>query len=458
MQQRTVRWARRLGLGAFVTCATLAATAAAAFATTFTANVTPGSVGAGTTTPFTIVLTNTSVSNPLNSAVIKAPSTFTLTSASLGSSPGSLTLTPNKLTLTGLNLAPNGGAVTVTVGAAAPCAAATGFLWSPTAYVQGVGSRQLNLVDPSSVSTDVTGACSLQFVTEPNNALVNTPITGNSYDTGGPPVTVQVLDANGNATNSSAAIDVELGTDTAADNNPDAVIQGTNIRNASGGVATFKNLSIDVPNNHYTLVASTWGMTSGESSQFDIGTRVTNCSTGADCILTLHGSASTLTIDAGGNTGQLVGQVDPGTPMDGPGSNPKLDPGCADYTPQNPDWYGFDVVNQDDESGPPAKTLTWTVQDATPDGFQVCFGSTSEFLTVSDGDVSRAPEGTLPDGDRGFVGFLPFCDQLDGQAVPCITDDPLTTQPDANSTTGEDVIVDVSIPADFPGDPFMGRG
>ncbi len=88
----------------------------------------------------------------------------------------------------------------------------------------------------------------------------------------------------------------------------------------------------------------------------------------------------------------------------------------------------------------------------------VCFGSTSEFLSLnSDGGVESAPAGTLSDGTRGFVGFLPFCNQFEG-SDPCITDDPLTTQPDENSTTGVDVIVNVTIPAGFPGDPFFGRG
>lgn len=145
----------------------MAATASAAFASSFTATVTPASVLAGTTTTFNFTLTNTSQSTPLNSAVIKAPYSFTLTAASLGTQPGTVLVAPKKLTLTGLNLQP-GATDTVAISASAPCPPDNGFLWSPTAYTQGVGSRQLDLaVPPSTLSTDVTGSCSLQFVTEP---------------------------------------------------------------------------------------------------------------------------------------------------------------------------------------------------------------------------------------------------------------------------------------------------
>jgi hypothetical protein len=308
------------------------------------------------------------------------------------------------------------------------------------------------------LGTDVASACSLQFVTEPNNALVNTKITGNSYDSAGPPVTVQILDANGSPTTFSSPITLELGTDTAADTNPATALQGIVIRPTSGGLATFKNLHLPVSNNHYTLVASAWRITSAESSPFNIGDTATNCDVSQDCTVTVTGVDSTLTITAGPNGGQLNAQLDPGTPMDGPGSDPEQDPGCANYHPINLDWYGFDVSNLGD-APIPAKSITWTVRNVTPDGFQTCFGAVSPFIALnSDGRPSRSLVGRLPDGTSGFVGLLPFCDRIDSDvAEPCVSDDPLSTEPDPNSTTGEDVIVDVSIPAGFQGDPFMAR-
>jgi len=453
----------RLALSVAVAFVASGAMASAAFAWSFSANVTPASVPAGTTNTFSITLTNTSGSNGLGSAVIKPPTAFTLSSASLGAQPGNVSLTPKKLTLTGLNLQP-GMSDTISVGVIAPCVDA-GFIWDLTAYSKGLGSQQLDLGDPDYPTTDLTSACGLEFVTEPNNALIKTRITGSSYDASGPPVTVQVLDANGNPTNSSPDVTIGLGTDTAADSGG-ATLGGNTTNPSTGGVATFKGLKLDLPDNNYTLVASAWGLNSGESSPFDIADGETDCNTSMDCLLTLTGADSTLAIDASPNNGQLTGQVDPGTPMDGPGSNPDADPGCAGYDPVNVDWYGFDVVNQDDEDGPPAKTITWTVRNVTPDGFMVCFGSTSPFVVVnSDDEIDRAQPGTLPDGTQpvdgegAFVGFLPFCDQLGDGAdrEPCITDDPLQTRPDRYSTTGEDVIVDVRLPAYFPGDPYMGR-
>lgn len=295
---------------------------------------------------------------------------------------------------------------------------------------------------PGRVQPYPAPATSLEFAQQPTNTIVNQPIT--------PAVKVQLA----NSSASGVPVTIAIG------NNPGgATLSGTTTENTVNGVATFSNLSLNEQDLGYSLTASSPGMTGDSSTPFDINAAQTNCNTSMDCLLTLIGPTSTLSIDAGPNNGQLEGQIDPGTPMDGPGSNPKLDPGCSGYTPQNPDWYVFDVVNQVDESGPPAKSVTWTVKNATPDGFMVCFGSTSSFEAILAGEIGTAEGGTLPDGMRGYVGFLPYCDQFDNSSdVPCITDDPLLTREDGNSTTGQDVIVDVSIPADFPGDPAMGRG
>lgn len=270
-------------------------------------------------------------------------------------------------------------------------------------------------------------------------------------------MTVQILDANGNPTTFSSPVTLALGTSTPADTAAADALQGVVIEPTAGGLAAFKHLTLPIPNNHYTLVASAWEITSAESTQFDIGNQVTNCNFSSDCTLTLTGADSTLNIEAGPNGGQLTAQLDPGTPMDGPGSDPEADPGCANYHPVNQDWYGFDVTNLGEEEQIPAKTITWTVRNVTPHGFQTCFGAISPFLALnSDGRPAPAPAGRLPDGETGSVGLLPFCDQIDSDvAEPCVTDE--TTRPDWYSTTGEDVIVDVSIPAGFRGDPFMAR-
>src|SRR5262249_51578641 len=99
-----------------------------------------------------------------------------------------------------------------------------------------------------------------------------------------------------------------------------------------------------------------------------------------------------------------------------------------------------------------SKTVTWTVNDVSPEGFQVCFGAPYEFQSINPytGATGPAPEGMLPDGSKGFVGVLNSCDEFDeGQLTPCV-EVILRTE-----TGGVQAIV--NIPAGNEGDPWMGR-
>jgi hypothetical protein len=459
------RWTRNLAVGTVVACAALATMASAALANgskaSYTVNLSPATAPAGQSTTFDVALKNTSSAGiQLGSAAITPPLGFRVTHASLPAGAGHAYVLFNIVVLDRLSLAP-GATVDVSVTATAPSRCNSPFkLWLSVANAGGLFGQLLRLdVANSSLTTPVTcdPATAVQFAGQPNNALVNTDITGSSYDTSGGPVTVDLVDAGGNTVDSSAPVTLALV-------NPqggNGTLGGTTTVNASHGVATFTDLKIDDPNNGYTLTAASGALTSAPSNSFDTSTGETDCNTTEDCLLTLTGAESTLAIDAGPNGGQLNGQVDPGTPLDGPGSSPTADPGCAGYNPQNLDWYGFDVSTvPGTTAGGPAKTVTGTFKNATPDGYKICFGSSSEFIVLnSDGRPVDAQAGTLSDGTPGFVGFLPFCDTFDTDvSEPCITDDPLNTQEDPNSTTGEDVIVSVSIPAGFPGDPMFGRG
>ena len=336
------RWVRNLAVSTAAACAVLAASASAAFAWSYTAVVSPPSVASGSSTTFNVALTNTSGGNPLNSAIIRPPGRFDLTGAALtpGES-GTVELDPKRVVLRGLSLAP-GQSANVSVTATAPSKCKT-FNWHTHAFSKGLQSQELDLNSWSSLTTTVTcaTATALEFTGQPNNALINDDITGTSYSTSGPPLKVELVDASGNIVDSSAPVTIALV-------NPPggtATLGGTTTEDAVDGVATFSDLTVANSNNGYTLTASSPGLTSADSTPFDISDGVTNCNTTEDCLLTLTGSESTLAIDASPNDGQLNGQVDPGTPLDGPGSNPKLDPGCAGYTPQNLDWYGFNLTS-----------------------------------------------------------------------------------------------------------------
>jgi hypothetical protein len=97
----------------------------------------------------------------------------------------------------------------------------------------------------------------LVFSGQPSDAAVGVTIS--------PPITVQILDSNGNLTSSTAPVTLAIG------NNPGGgTLSGTKTRNAINGVATFNDLSINKVGNGYTLVASSSGLTEATSSVFNI--------------------------------------------------------------------------------------------------------------------------------------------------------------------------------------------
>ncbi len=101
-------------------------------------------------------------------------------------------------------------------------------------------------------------ASQLVFVTPPSNTVAGSPIT--------PPVQVAVRDAFGNTvTAATTAITVALGA-----NPGGGTLSGTLTRNASGGVATFSDLSINVAASGYTLTANGGGLQPATSPAFDI--------------------------------------------------------------------------------------------------------------------------------------------------------------------------------------------
>jgi hypothetical protein len=316
--------------------------------------------------------------------------------------------------------------------------------WHVFASEGGFWSEELRLQPAaSSLTTSVTCAVAtgLKVGTQPNDAVVGNVITGNANDTSGPPVTVDLVDAGGNTVDtSSGSVTIALG------NNPSgATLGGTLTQPVVHGVATFNNLTLNQPDNGYTLVASSSGLTNVTSNSFNENNSATPCPAGQTCTNTLSTPNSSLQVDvgAGPEPATLTQSVDVGTPMNG-------DPGCAFYTPpaSSVDWYEF-VVSQSDRS----KTVTWTVNRTSPAGFRVCYGAPYDFTAVnSDGGLQQAAGGQmLPDGTLGFVGILPTCRQLgDGAATnPCVSG---LTSTDSGAT-----VATVTIPAGLPGDPWMGR-
>jgi len=101
-------------------------------------------------------------------------------------------------------------------------------------------------------------ATQLRFTVQPASTQAGQTIA--------PPVQVSALDASGTlVTSFTGAITVAIGT-----NPGNGTLSGTTTINATNGVATFSNLSIDNAGTGYTLQATSSGLTSATSSAFDV--------------------------------------------------------------------------------------------------------------------------------------------------------------------------------------------
>jgi hypothetical protein len=464
-RDRFARHALSVVMATALTCALLAATAGAALANgggrdSYSVNITPPTAPAGSSTTFDFALANTSSpGRPLISAAFTPPLGFRITNVSLpAGAKGHVYVLFNVVLLDRVSVAP-GSTLHVSATAIAPSRCGGYFTRWLTVASGGLWGELLSLDPGSNLTTTVTCATAsgsaLQFGTQPTDSLVSSVITGSANNTSGPPVTVDIVDSTGTTVDSSAPVTIALG------NNPSgATLGGTTTENAVHGVATFSNLTLNQPDNGYTLAASSTGLKNAGSNSFDENDTATPCPSGAACTNTITSGSGSLEVDVGsGSTdATLTESVDVGTPIDGPGTA-QSDPGCAGYTPPtaSADWYEFLVQPADGTTFDRSKQVTRVVKGATTDGMQICFGAPYEFNVIdpTTGEAEPAPAGTLSDGSQGFVGLLPACIvgnvNLPNQG-PCVQS--LTDQEDGNSI---DAVATITIPAGLAGDPFMGR-
>ncbi|HEX5632446.1 MAG TPA: Ig-like domain-containing protein, partial [Gemmatimonadales bacterium] len=116
------------------------------------------------------------------------------------------------------------------------------------------------LTGTTSTTFDITAGAPgrLVFLAQPSTSAAGVALS--------PAVQVEIQDALGNrVTSSSAAVTVSL-----ANNPGNSALQGTTVVSASGGVATFTNLSLTAVGTGYTLAATSAGVAGATSSAFNV--------------------------------------------------------------------------------------------------------------------------------------------------------------------------------------------
>ncbi len=139
------------------------------------------------------------------------------------------------------------------------------------------------LTSATSAEFSITPAAAAQlgFTVQPTATEGNQPIA--------PAIEVTIRDAFGNTvTTAMDAVTVAIGT-----NPGGGTLSGTKTVSAVGGIATFANLSIDLPGSGYTLEATSGTLTGATSSPFDIVLTFSAVSGGTlhTCGLTAGGDA-----------------------------------------------------------------------------------------------------------------------------------------------------------------------
>jgi hypothetical protein len=373
----------------------------------FAVAVSPANPAAGAATSFAFKITNEATTQQLGSVQISAPPGFVVTGA-----PGSASHTPSSALFLNLSLAPS-ATTTLTLNAALAC--------SGGSYQWGIEAKQSNnfngsgndfQLDPASagnLSGSVAGSCSLAFTSDgqPAGAAVNAVITSGFPSPGGP-VKVEVLDGSGHlVTSSTAAVTVAIGS-----NPGSGSLSGTLTVNASGGVASFADLSINQPGDGYTLTATSPGFAPAPpSNPFKIWESAQPCTAPCSASSSTDTTSATVTttspIPAGDFLAFSIGGADfvcagTYTRVSDPVSFDVLSPSGVALSSAR-----FTVTLQIDKAAVLASGRTGAAQ------WQICYASQQPFSSLPN------TSGTAVIGGVSYqTGLLPDCSK--NQGAPCV--------------------------------------
>lgn len=390
MSLPSIRMRIGLSIALVLTVAAVVATSASAAGKPYTVVLSPANVSSGTAT-ITATIANRTSTQQLGSLNLTAPSQFSVTGPTLGG-PGTATVSGNVVQLRNLSLPP-GASRTVTMQvdtSAAACSGAT-YTWTVIAKqsndFNGTPGNNLDLdAQNSALTTTVSSdGCALRFFTPPANANPGQRITGTAFDPSGPPVAVEVVDGAGNRI-TSATPTVTM----ALDGGPGS-LSGTKVVQATSGLATFGDLSINLAGS-YRLVASAPGFGSITSSSFSIGTA---CIEDIDCSTHAETAESIVDVTAFGNTRPDAGVLQLSL-------NTGFRPDCVGYTEFSSDWA---MVLGPDRSKLVRYQIDKKVMNKQPNNgasfLQMCFAAPFPFATRPGTPLTQV-------GDM-FVGLLPDC-------------------------------------------------
>src|SRR3989441_161654 len=395
-------------------------------------------VGAATKLAFGTQPSNTAAGTSISPAVtvqvqdaggnLVTTSTASITVA-IGTNPGSGTLS---------------GTTTVSAVSGVATFSALSIDKTGTGYTLTATSTGVTSATSSTFNITPGTANKLAFSQQPSNTTAGQPIT--------PAVTVQVQDANSNlVTTSTASITVAIGT-----NPGGGTLSGTLTQSASGGIATFGNLSINKSGTGYTLTAASTGLTGATSNTFNITAGVaTQLGFSQQPTNTVAGSSITAAVaiqvqDVNGNlvnTSTASITVAIGTnPGGGTLSGTKTVSavaGVATFSGVSIDKAGTGYTLTASSSG---------LTGATSAAFNITAGSATKFVVTGSGTQTAGTGNTLTiTAEDAFgntdIGFGPNVNLTFSGANPGL--DPTSNVPTATNKNNQPVVFGTGTPVTF---------
>lgn len=382
----------------------------------YRAVVSPQAVAAGTTTTFKVTLRSPGVpdaSGPsaLGSVEITPPLGIIIVSATAarGLTPLPTLVYDNTVRVNNLGLKANSRTAVVWIKAWIRCRAPGPGTWTTvghdTQYFTD-GYAQTVPLAPTSHLMTVASACRLAFVAaaQPAEAQNGVNISTQAGDPSGPPVLVQLLNANGYKTSVAGvmiSLDIVAGTGMSG-----AALSGSTSRPTdASGRASFGDLSIDLAGIAYQLVATGTALVSATSDGFDIDDVLVQCS--GPCSATDEKGNTTASVQAGTGPGGLLGLS---LGVEALSCNDAVN----QFYPRTSQVLTFDVVNSTTTQ---VVTITIDASSVTKpfDQYQACFSSpTNGFVNRFGVAISPGAAGLLPDCDNGpgYPDSPPPCVQL----------------------------------------------
>jgi hypothetical protein len=419
----------------------------------FAVTVSPAGPPAGGTVPFTFTVTNEAPTQQIGSFQITAPATFVVTGAAV-LSPGTGTASHTSSSALFVNLSvPPSASITVTVTALLPCTGGSyqwGMQVKQSNDFSGIPGNNFQ-IDPASagnLSGAPSGSCSLGFTSDgqPTGTAVSPAKITSRFGSSGGPVKVAVLDASGQPITNPAAIGpVAVTVAILQDPNAPGTLKGTLTVQASAGVASFSDLSIDHSGTGYRLTATTTSpgiAASVPSDHFTIFGSLKKCSgPGPECSASLSSTSTTGTVSASSftSTSPLLGAGIGGASYS-----------CATYQSFS-DPFSFDVFTPSGAADAQAQfSASLDISKSTVQSsgrsraadWQVCYASTQDFSNMAVSGT-YTPGATMIGGVLVNTGLLLDCSATQGLA-PCVQ---------SRAKSGGDVIITFLA----SGDPF-GKG